>query len=272
MASSDSELEQLRKRAYGRQADIHLDPDALQRLRELEGEQSAKQAAGRPEADEPTETVQPHEPVVDEPNADGMDISGAETPNAPERRPRPTAKAVLMTSVHRLAKLRRSTVVIALAAVAFAVAVVVVLTLVQRVQTDPLQAGASQVARLQADSGYRVPDAFGGAGTGGANAQAFEAFRGLRVILFSEVHPGAPSGKDVCIDVYPEAEIDDPSSTSFSGVAFGGCSAGGFPAIAQFNTQGQDLPTATLNAVAPWTSLQFVYDERDDEVVVFGLK
>jgi hypothetical protein len=154
MGSSDDELEDLRKRAYGRQADIHLDPDALERLRELEGEHSAKPADARPEVDDLTQAVQSPEPGVDEGATDGVDV-----PSAPDRRPRPTARAVLVSGIRRLSKLRRSTVVIALAVVAFAVAVVVVLTLVQRVQTDPLQAGASQVpdCRRTRDTASPIP-------------------------------------------------------------------------------------------------------------------
>jgi hypothetical protein len=264
MGSSDDELEDLRKRAYGRQADIHLDPDALERLRELEGEHSAKQAVERPEFDDLTEAVHSPEPGVDEGATDGVDV-----PSAPDRRPRPTARAVLVSGIRRLSKLRRSTVVIALAVVAFAVAVVVVLTLVQRVQTDPLQAGASQVARLQADPGYRIPDSFDAFGLGAVEPRAFHDFHGLRVILFA-VQQGSSNVGNKCMNVYPESEITDPSSSSFQGTIFGGCSAGGFPAITQF--EAQDLPLAARKAIAPWASLQFVYEKKDDEVVVFGKK
>jgi hypothetical protein len=89
------------------------------------------------------------------------------------------------------------------------------------------------------------------------------------VILFA-VQQGSSNVGNKCMNVYPESEITDPSSSSFQGTIFGGCSAGGFPAITQF--EAQDLPLAARKAIAPWASLQFVYEKKDDEVVVFGKK
>jgi len=270
VGSSDNELEELRRRAYGRQADIHLDPDALDRLRELEGEQARTPAV---EADAVDMTaVEAAAPIVNEQDAAEAEAEAdVDTASVRDVHPTRNARNVLRACLRWVSSLRRSTVVILLIAVAFVVAVAVVLTLVQRVQTNPLQAGASQVARLQVDPGYRIPDVFGGSGSGELKAKAYQNFHGLRVIVISGKQISQGPTED-CVSVYPESDITDPTSSSFQGQFFSACSAGKFPAIVQFDLRVQTLPVAIRDAVAPSTSLQFVYDKRDDEVVVFGSK
>ncbi|MES1170119.1 MAG: hypothetical protein ABUL47_05470, partial [Leifsonia sp.] len=204
-------------------------------------------------------------PVVRDPVADEGDreMVGDEPPARSRR-------DVVLGWIRRASKLRRSTVVIVLAAVAFVVVVAVSVTLVQRVQSDPLETGASQIARLEPDPGYRIPNIFGGPGGGDQNVQAFEKFHGLRVIVSVDRESTTSPSTTDCLSIYVEAEITDPSSTSFSGQFFRGCGAGAFPAIDQFDPQSQDLPAGIRDALAPWRGLQFVYDKRDDEVVVFA--
>jgi hypothetical protein len=272
MASVDNELEHLRRRAYGPQADIHLDSRALERLRELEGAQNAARVAEAGETFESKDTVETVSPAaahtVD--NSDPVDEAPESVDDAPPAR---SARDILGGWIRRISKLRRSTVVIGLAAVACVVAVVVTLTLVQRVQTDPLQTGATQIARLQPDSGYRIPDIFGGPGGGNGNAQAFEKFHGLRVVVTAIRQTEASRVTGDCLSIYLEADVTDPSSNSFTGPFFNGCGAGRFPPIEQFDLRSQqELPVGLRDALAPWVALQFVFDKRDDEVVVFASK
>jgi len=160
----------------------------------------------------------------------------------------------------------------ALGVLALIVAVAVSMTLAQRVQTDPLQTGASQIARLQPDPGYRIPDIFEGSGGAGQNAHAYQQIHGLRVVVTTlSTNAGTKSTSD-CLSIYLDADITDPASTSFHGPYFGGCAVGKFPAMTQFGLRGQGLPAGLRKEFAPWIGLQFVYDKRDDEVVVFGSK
>jgi len=145
------------------------------------------------------------------------------------------------------------------------------MTLVQRVQTDPLQAGASQIARLSTESGYLVPAIFGGPGIGhDQDAQAFQGFHGLREIVTTTNSGEANQPTNICLSVYPETEITDPTSTSFSGQFFSACAAGRFPATVQFDLRTQGLSASLRQELAPWNALQFVYDTKHDEVVVFA--
>lgn len=261
MASVDNELEELRRRAYGRQGDIHLDARALERLRELEGEKAA-QSAG--EATEPTEQFEP---------------AGREPPPVPSESPLPQdepeerdLRSTLGRWFEWLRTLRRSTIVMALSVLAVVIAVVVTLTLVQRVQTDPLQTGATQIARLEPDPGYVVPNIFGGPGGAGEKARAYQEIHGLRVVVTALPTDTGTTATSDCVSIYLEASITDPTSTSFTGPFFGGCAVGRFPAMTQFGVRSQDLPAEVRKGFAPWTALQFVYDKRDHEVVVFGSK
>ena len=54
-------------------------------------------------------------------------------------------------------RMRRSTFLIVLALVALIAVSNAAVLLVQRVQADPLQAGASQIARLSYDPAYEIP-------------------------------------------------------------------------------------------------------------------
>ena len=180
------ELQVLRERAYGPAADIHLDPPALQRLHELEGRGGAPGGGaggrGRREAaDElPPPAAEPALPAADE----------ADVP--PTRR--------------RFAafRMRRSTFLIVLGLVALIVVSYAALELVQRVQADPLQAGASQVARLSEDGTYEIPAFFSNAVGEPGGAHAYEDFHGLRAVI----NDNGMETDDKCILVYSSESID----------------------------------------------------------------
>jgi hypothetical protein len=143
---------------------------------------------------------------------------------------------------------------------------------VQRVQTDPLQLGATQVARLSVDAGYEVPLVFGSTGTGldgAAPVQAYQSFHGLRVLMNSVIAM-VPTGRSAtCMTIFPEANVTT-TSDSFDGPVFAGCEAGQFPAIVQFTLDTDGLPAELHSAFPGSSGLQFVYDADHDEVVIFS--
>lgn len=237
----DDELRALRERAYGRHSDIHLDPDSLERLRELE---STRVEAIPDAVDEDIEVIA----KSPEPEAEPQDEA------------RPTPRWVLW-----LLGLRRSTVLIALGVMVIAAALATALVLVQRVQTDPLQVGASQVARLGVDESYEIPAFFGNE----AATHAYQQFHGLRAVTSTTAVVFGASPGSTCLAIYPEATVT-ATANSFNGPLFGGCAAGDFPPIVQFSVDSEVLPADLLSAFPESTGLQFVYDAEHDEVVVFS--
>ena len=172
---------------------------------------------------------------------------------------------------HWVMGLRRSTILIAIGVVLAVATLATVLTVVQRVQTDPRQLGATQIARLSVDTGYEIPLVFGS--TLGLEdpppVQAYQSFHGLRVLMNSELLTGPKGPSDTCMTIYPEATIQT-TPHSFDGVLFAGCSAGQFPAIVQFTVDTYGLPAELRSAFPDSSGLQFVYDADHDEVVFFS--
>ncbi|RFA13733.1 hypothetical protein B7R21_07825 [Subtercola boreus] len=251
---NDDEFSALRNRAYGPAADIHDDPEALGRLRHLEGEAKRHEIPERPQTD-PGPTVERNAPSA--PAGDEPPQSPAERiPSWPERAYRAVRHA------------RRSSVLVGIGVFVVIVSVLTAVTLVQRVQVDPLQAGATQVARLQLDEGYQTP-AFFSAGAG--EVIGFEEFHGLRtVITTAGFFAIGGSSNDSCLSIFSEADMREASSGSFSGQALGGCAAGRFPAMVQFRPDSDGYP-ADLRAAFPGpAALQFVYDQATNEIVVFA--
>jgi hypothetical protein len=241
--ADDDELRALRERAYRRHSDIHLDPDSLARLRELESTRVEEADAVGLDVD-----VAPKPPEPLEPEAE------------PQAQPRPTPRWVLW-----LFGLRRSTVLIIVGVILIVAALATALTLVERVQTDPLQVGAYQVARLGADEGYEIPPFFGS----DAGIRAYQQFHGLRAVTGTNGFVFGASPGSACLTIYLEGSVTE-STDSFNGPIFGGCAAGGFPPIIQFSVDTQDLPAVLRSAFPESTGLQFVYDAEHDEVVVFS--
>ena len=92
---------------------------------------------------------------------------------------------------------RRSTVLIVLATALFATAAIVALTLVHRVQTDPLQVGASQVARLSVDPEFDAPAAL--SSDGARELLAYQDFYGLGTVIQEASDVGS---NDECMTIY----------------------------------------------------------------------
>ncbi len=242
--ADDEELRVLRERAYGRDSDIHLDPESLRRLRELEN----------PHVDVELDAVDERVEIITPP---------ADPDPVPLEEARPTPRWFLW-----LLGLRRGTVLIVVGVVALAATLATALTLVQRVQTDPLQVGASQVARLGADGSYEVPELFQGAASN-VSPRAYQQFHGLRFVT---------GGAAFMVRIFTWIHVPDHlpgqfatwTANSFDGPLFGGCAAGDFPPIVQLSVDLEGLPAEIKSAFPEATGLQFVYDSEHDEVVVFS--
>ncbi|MDH6180128.1 hypothetical protein M2152_000310 [Microbacteriaceae bacterium SG_E_30_P1] len=252
--AEERELEALMRRAYGPGADIERDPQALQRLRDLQ------------EARRPSVTIEPGAVEVLDAGASVPVISVSAQP---EPEPEPEADPWWERVVERVSRLRRSTVLIALGALALAAVLVVALVLVQRVQTDPLQTGATQVARLAVDEGFEIPSILRSGPNGDVPAYAFEVFHGLRSVVSTGgiFASGTPSD---CLVVLYESDARQPDSTSFSGPLLGECAAGGFPASVQFVAGADSFGEELVEAYPDETAFLFVYDSDNNEVVVFA--
>lgn len=270
-APDDDELRALRGRAYGPGADIQGDSHALERLRELEGRESA--ASGRQPSSTPVEVETRADDRVEQ--SDSEDPALDEIPlEHPARVWATRAAQLARTSLRRLARLRRSTVLVIVGLLALASVLVVALNLVDRVQTDPLQTGAAQVARLSIDPAYEVPTIFLGGPDEAKNSDArgFEEFLGLRTIITPTGFFYGGDTADDCMSIFIAAAVDESDPTSFSGPVFGGCAAGTFPAATQFRVDIPGLPDELTDAYPDSTALQFVYDSENREIVVFASK
>jgi hypothetical protein len=260
MRADDSELRALQARAYGRDADIHLDPAALRRLRELEGETGrtpgeATDAVGTAPAPAPGPQASVSAPAPQASAAPRAPHAAAPA-LAAEDQAEPTMRARAAWFLRRPAILAGLAVLLAAAGVATGLAIG------HRDPPDPLQRHAVEVARLPVDHSYVVPRAFGG-GT------AFREYDGLRAI----VQPGGQlSGNaegGACLNVYLARDVTDPEANEFSGELWNGCAAGAFPAAVQFQAT-SGMPDA-LQADFPHAgAVQLVYDKADDEVIVFA--
>jgi len=259
----EDELKALRRRAYARDSDIHLDPASLTRLRELE--HALVEPEPDPEPEFANEARDAGEPAGQEAFADD---------DAPRETPRALLwlAGLLRRAAHWLRGLRRSTVLIALGVVLVVATLATVLEVVQRVQTDPLQTGATQVARLSVDTGYDMPGFFEAAGGGlddPSPAEGFQSFHGIRVVVSAASFIAPPTPDTTCMSVFPEDGVT-AGEDSFSGPIFSGCSAGEFPAVVQFTTGFDGLPGELRSAFPDSTGLQFVFDRDHDEVVIFS--
>lgn len=265
----------LRRRAYSRDADIHLDPASLARLDELENARSDPAGDG-------SATGVDAEPLTPVPGVPGSVAAVSVVPaELPPEEPVATpwwveagrrVGPLVVRFGRRVRRLRRSTVLIALGAAAIAATLFTVLTVVQRVQTDPLQVGAVQVARLSVDGGFDNPFPVSAESGGSDNeTRGFQAFHGMRAmtgrgLVFA---PFATNAGSVCLTIYVESTLE-VQNNGYSGAIYSSCSAGDFPPMLQFPLDSPELPAELADAYPGARGVQFVYDRENDEVVVFA--
>jgi hypothetical protein len=238
----EAELAQLRRRAYSPTADIAADPAALRRLIELEERAGATEHVEAPE------------------EADGVGVG------SPAEEPGPDAAPV--PARFSLPRVRRSTVILLAAAGLVVATLATILTVVQRVQTDPLQTGATQIARLSPDPSFDVPSALTQGITG--EVTAYEEFEGFRVITLPPYQSAENTSR--CMTVWQPVLLEGADGGGFS---YGGdsflmsiCGAGVFPPSSTMFLR-EDSPERAQTEFPAGTALQFVYDVSRDEIVVF---
>lgn len=264
-ATQDDELRGLQARAYGPNSDIRHDFPAQVRLQELED-------ARRQLAPKLLDAVMPPAPSVDP-----IDVSGSEEEShlVDDEQERPTHESLrrlarlAFTVGGRLARVRRSTVLIALGLAVIVSVIAAALILVERIQPDPLQTGADQVARLSIDPSYQVPGIIQSIAAEGDAVQAFHEFYGLRAIVGNGGRFSG-GGEGECLTVFSAADVENSDSNSFSGQIRGGCAAGPFPAMIQLMADDEGLPDELQSAFPGPTALQFVYDKANQEIVIFA--
>ncbi len=263
------ELKALRARAYGPDSDIHDDPSALTRLRDLE-----QLARGPAPVQLPPKPPAPPLPPLPATSAALPDTQIApESEGPPESAPTAAAEHPAVEPARR-PKWTKKHVVIAWGA-SLAVAILVTATVTgfvsRRIQADP-----REIAVLGVDPFAEWPGIFANYTENGAReptdvpegGAAFQAFHGLS---FFKMRNGmfAYAPDQACLMVVDASKIDSESN-SFEGAIFSGCAAGTFPATVEIIvTSGpQQLPDELLDAFPEGTALQFVLD--GDEVVVLS--
>lgn len=257
--AEDDELRRLSARAYGPDADIHHDPEAMARLHHL--------LDGRRERTR--DTVDPAAPVAvaDAPATvpdRALDPAPGSGPVAPEpAQGTPWIRDFVGSARGRYTLLWAATLVAVLAVAGAAV------TVAERVQSAPLAPEAVQVARLSPDPmPAELAGIFGPTGADGATARAFDVFEGLRVVVTPD---GSVFGDSDyggrCLLVMSVRTFEAATENSLPGQMWMDCSAGAFPAAVDLLVP--DAPEfAESSSVG--RALQFVYDDDHDEVVVFA--
>lgn len=241
-AATTDELQALRRRAYGPDADIHDDPAAAARLAELE---ELRRPALPPAADQATTaTPAPSGPADAQQSAEPAEPEPAEGagPWLPPRIPA-LAKAAWAVSV--------------VAAAAIAASVTWGLASIPPVSTTT---GAVQVATLEPTDDLPLARNFFG---GSDNSTIFE-YLGYAVVRTTE--PGSATGA-VCLAAFAIDNIIDDGQ-GIEGPVYYGCSSGPFPARTAL-TIDTESPDAAQEKFFEGTALEFVMS-GDNRVGVFA--
>jgi len=247
------ELEQLRFRAYGPSADIHADPGAQQRLRELEGAARSHKTVAHAavvvlqDAEEPPA-------IVAAPDPEPAPLSELDEPIAVAEAKPPSRR-----------RLPRSTRILWAGSIVAAAAVAAAATYGLAAMTPvSVSSGAPQIATLKPESlAKKVPAGWFGAG---ASSRTWE-FYGLTLF---ETTSGMFGGTgDDCMMVVTTADIPEEGEStdnwSVSGISNGACSVGAFPATIEIAVN-SNVPEE-LRAAFPDSAIQFV--KRGDDIGVF---
>lgn len=244
-ADHGSELERLRARAYGPNADIAGDPAAVARLRELEDRERMRTAPLEAEA---------------ETEADPGDDADAPQPDPEPEEAEPAPRRPLLRSRRRVWVAAVAVAgVVALTSAATAAGVSV--TAVDRT------AGIAQTDTLTADPDAQLGSA-GYLGFDPEQTRGFADYYGLTV--FSGVSQIDSEGNQaeclIALDTSEVREADSPRSAP-RGIRVGGCGAGPFPASVEFIVT-SSFPEPFRARYPVGTAMQFVLD--DGNVGVFS--
>lgn len=238
----DDELQRLRARAYGPDADIAEDPAAVRRLAELEAQQR--------DAAEPAEPAEPAHARQSEPQerAESGEESGTgetvqpdrEQPDAARRPPRIVRWLPALWAVSLL--------------VVAAVAATMTFTSTAAVLRPVPDAEARQVAVIELGSDFLAPRFLGMEQR--ADSRGNRDWYGLTVLVVRDTWYG--DTVDECLVIMRQDDVD-PNSDSLSGPLYTGCSAGGFSAVLQVRVN-DAMPEELLEQFPVGTGLRFVLD------------
>jgi hypothetical protein len=272
VTDADDELGELRRRAYGRGAGLDGDDAAQARLRELEDRARPATSVPLPSRHEDTDpdpaTTERSAPALPDWAESPADGTTPEQSRADASGPGPRARAADLVRRALRIRPRRSTVLLGVGVLALVAILITTLTVVQRVQSDPLDAGARQIARIPSDPGFELPvTLFGDSQAPGSHG--FAEFHGLRTMVVP--NPSERStAVDRCLYVVVAKELEHPSPNGNAGFVGGSCGAGGFAAAVPLRLTLPDMPTQLRSAYPDASALDFVYDGTHDEVVVFA--
>lgn len=255
-SDATDELHALRTRAYGPDADIHGDEQAVRRLQELEelaGERRAyQQRATEPTASAPIAIAPADTAPADtartavEPTAiERTDAAASDTPAVePVASEGDPASPTVDASPSRRRRLILWWIGSLLVAVVATAAVTAVVS--RRVQADP-----REVARLGVDMGAGFPRFLG---LQNQDGRVFTTFYGLLSVASTGGWMGGAD--DQCLAVMDSAKVI-ADSDSYDGSIFFGCAAGSFPATVQIKVNA-DSPEQLQDAFPIGTALQFI--------------
>ena len=246
-----AELQALRERAYGPDADILRDPVAYDRLHELEeqlrteqrGPERSGDVADPPSPDAPAaaSTQDPESASAAAASSDDRaSESGGRAAWSPLTRVPPLARAFWLVSVLAVATLAAS--------VTWGLASIPVIS---------EGSGARQIAALEPDPSTTAPS-FGSTDTPPVGFQ----FAGYTLITAINSNDGVDSE---CLVVFRTEDVDDESGFP-NGPTYYGCGAGAFPPTASVQIHAGS-PAAALERFGDGAALQFVLE--GDRVGVF---
>jgi hypothetical protein len=259
MGDETTELERLRVRAYGRDADIGMDPAALERLRFLEGRNALT-------------PVDPVDVARDDAVIDGVPTDlqgeGAVHPEPPAQTASETfddgAATGAAASAASAPRPRRRAVEMSIVAVAGVVVGALAVHFLAPAQDVSTVTGAVLADTVRVDPSLEWPAIFGPV----EDEQRSWSYRGLTMMVTPMFSRGSSSSSDDCFVVVDSAalapyvgEDADDGGTGFSldGMLLSACAAGAFPATVQFVVD-DDSPTALRGRFSEGTSLQMVME------------
>ncbi|MET0811609.1 MAG: hypothetical protein ABWY03_01055, partial [Microbacterium sp.] len=204
-SEQSEELRMLRARAFGPSSDIHDDPAALQRLRELED-----LARDRAEPAAPRDLDEPGSP----PAVDGEPGPVVAAEPEPEPQPEADPRAAALGTLRRRALWAGSIVATAVVAVAVTVAATPIISV-------PQPPEARLVGTIEIDESAEWPPMLG---EPQSDSVVYEDFYGLTALRQAGIFG---QGDTECAMVFETAPLRSPTD-SYEGTSFYGCGAGSF--------------------------------------------
>lgn len=252
-ADRRSELERLRARAYGPQADITDDLDAVERLRELE--ELERSSLVRPSSPEPPLAPPDAEiiaPVADDETAGEDAEEDADAGTTPARRPLLRSRRRVWVAAVGIAA--------ALAVTSAATAAGVSFTAVDRTS------GIAQTDALTADPDAELGTA-GYLGFDPSQTRGYADYYGLTVFQGRTQIDSEGNDAECLVVLDTENLRDGEGGRAGTGVRTGACGAGPFPASVEFIVT-TSFPEAFRARYPVGSAVQFVLD--GDDVGVFA--